>query len=446
MKKFIHCILIGLLLACPILQAAMSVAVTQQAKATGTPPVSDTLTGAGFTPKLLFSLIGNTTGTTNGNHNSAGFTLNWGAGTVSEASVGWGAEDAVATTASGKISRNDKIAGGDTQGDLTNELGDFTGFNSDGATLSWTSSAAAVLLGNLWIGGTDVTNVNVATVDLSTSTGNQSYAHGLGATPDICFFQVTERTSNGASAGASMGFGAAKSSTERWAVAVSSESGETVAGNFASKKWQRTDSCLLGLINGTGGADLQFDFVSMDGTNVTLNQIDAPASAWRMTIISIKGGYWKLGATNKTTSGAPVDQQLISGLAFVPKGAIFITTGQTSSTSIQADATLSVGFGVSSTARASVSSSIKDATISTQADKRISNSACLHILTAGTPTLLYEGDYKTNDTNGGVTVTWGTNNANADEILWCAFGDTAVSSGSAGWPILQQMMKKRGNP
>lgn len=417
----------------------MSVAVTQQAKATGTPPFTDTLTGAGFTPKLLFTLMAEKVGSANGNSTSAGFTFGFGLGSTTEGRNGWGARDNVATSETGQTQSNTKIGSLDSSTPGSRNSADFTGFNSDGATVSWTTSNDASLMNNLWLGGADITNVGAVDVAMITSTGNQTYAHGLGATPDIIFLFATNNTTSGQTLNhADFCIGAAKSATERWTAAVSGEDAETVGANLVAKKWQRADRCLLKMIDGSGTADAEFDFVSMDGTNITLNQIDAPANASRMTIISIKGGSWALGATNKSTGGAPVDQAIISGLSFTPKGAMFVTVGNPTSTSIQNDATMSIGFGVNSSAQNHISGSFKNATINTQADKRISGTKVLSILTAGTPTLLYEGSYKTND-SGGVTLTWNTNNANADEILWCAFG----SSSTATVPILTSVNSRR---
>lgn len=132
--------------------------------------------------------------------------------------------------------------------------------------------------------------ITVATtrVACNTATGNQNIttADLGGLTPKAVFFTITRCTADGTPiANAIIGLGAATSSSNRWAMAVSDRDAQANTANF---RRGMTDECVLALFVG-GGIDGEADFVQFIADGCTINWGNACASAYLLTATFFAG-------------------------------------------------------------------------------------------------------------------------------------------------------------
>ncbi len=365
-----------------------------------------------------------TSQTAEGNATQGHHAMGMATGAANEWCCGFTMINAQTTTNCDKIHRNSRSLQYGTAGNPIGSLDPNFELKTLGTgtfTITWQANAPGVAykVHYIAIGGSDVTAANVAEVTLSTLTGNSNYAHGLGATPSIVFFLCNSGTTDAtATSHAKQSFGVAISSTKRWARCLNARDGQTMSALVDAMKQQKTVACVLGLTD-TSGADMEIDFVSMDATNVTLNNVDAPVGAYKMAMLSIAGGSWDLGATAIPTAGAPVDQAIVSGLSFTPN--LFLASSfanSSATTAIIADAEVAMGAGTSSTSELASWAFENDATINTDADHSIVSTKCYRDDTANA-TVADDADFKQFDA-AGVTVTWTTLSGVAVQVCWVA--------------------------
>jgi hypothetical protein len=434
-------IILAVLLAADISFAQVSVFTSQKAKPTGAQPAADAVTGVGFLPLLVFYSTGPNGGTANGNVAHAALSFGIGVSATDRLSVGWSAQDNVATTNTGRSWRGEKnLVSHDATGAAGSAVAvaDVTSMDADGFTLSWTiNNATASLYNYMALGGAGVTAANVTFQNWdSASGGNKTFAHGLGTTPSIVFIfwgNASAGSGQGSTLLTCLGVGTANG--DQWVIGQLGIDATAVAADMDAASIGLTDKIAVRLATGPAIGNTA-SLVSMDATNVTLNQDAAWNSANDFEMIAIAGGVWKIGSTAKTTGAEPAADTIASSLGFEPKGMILMTHGKAASASPVTDAIWSVGFA-SETAENHVTASYKDATLNTQADSRLSNTRALSIITAGTPTLEAELDISL-DANG-VTGTWTDNHATASQILWIAVGQVST----AIVPIIREQNYRR---
>ncbi|NJO82887.1 MAG: hypothetical protein HC828_08740, partial [Blastochloris sp.] len=226
---------------------------------------------------------------------------------------------------------------------------DFVSMDADGFTLNWVTVNAAEV-GNprkifaLCIGGDDLTDVAVTTFELPTTTGNHAVT-GVGFEADCTLFYVHQYALATSNAAAHCSFGAAKSSSERFAMGFSEPDNATTSDN---NHVQKSDKCVA-MPWTNGGSDAMWneaDFVSHDSDGFTLDWSVANNGGGRYGIaVSMKGGQYKLGVeTQKTSTGT----KATTGVGFEPTGLLAFSVGQTSKTTIGEGAYASIAAAASS--------------------------------------------------------------------------------------------------
>ena len=119
-------------------------------------------------------------------------------------------------------------------------------------------------------------NAGSFTITSAGGTGNQTYAHGLGSTPKVARFWTTYPGDSARGTNDfSVSYGLAISSTERRAVWCGSQN--ALDPSQADSR-SRDDRCLMIYNGSTPTLICDADFVSFDGTNITLNILKAPTS------------------------------------------------------------------------------------------------------------------------------------------------------------------------
>ncbi len=259
-------------------------------------------------------------------------------------------------------------------------------------------------------------SVKSGSFQTNTGTGNQAIT-GVGFTPKIVIFFSLMRTSatTGNSGGARLGYGAAVSSTKRWAL-----------GNWENDALSPTTCDLRFLttkcftLDNNGTVNLEFDFVSQDADGFTVNITTANASGRSIYYLALGGTDLSVdvGTFNSiTTTG----DQAVTGVGFQPKAMLFFAGKNNTTAGSQQDTRSSIGAGTATAAEWAFTFFGDDAAAPTNEDKRGSTSDV--ILITSNASVLDAADLKTLDADG-FTLDWITNSGTAKIIGYIALGGT----------------------
>jgi len=375
---------------------------------------SQAVSGLGFAPKALLAWE---TG-----QQAEGFTtglrLAFGIGQSSTARFGicGHATDAVAAASEAGRSltatRILETVGGAAE--TTETRYDLTSLDADGFTLNKVTNITGTLLHYLALGGADVTNAFVGTFTGLTAAGDLAVT-GVGFQPDLVIFIQAQRITAGTSGDMTHGIGMMTPAAQ-WGLAVSQLD---TSANPAAKSSLRSDSCLIGLSVGGGNLNLRCNFVSMDSDGFTIHYTTAPTSAHTMPFLALKGGSYKVGTFQKSTGGAPVDDDVTVG--FQPKAVLLTSIHRATTTTIQADAVHALGAG-DGTRNGAIWIRSTDAADPTDANRSIINSKALRLATQPN-TVAAECDLDLASVSNGFRAHWTTNDAVAAEVAYLAVGD-----------------------
>lgn len=307
-----------------------------------------------------------------------------------------------------------------TSGTTTANIGNtLTSFDATGFTLNWDIlTTTSPLFNYLAIGGADITNVTSGSFAANTSTGNQSVT-GLGYQPDIVFLFITNQTGNGQTNGnVSYGLGVATSPSARWTTGITTQHSQSTMN---TQRYFYDNHCLVIADPTSAAIDGSADFVSMNSGGFTINWDDAPAAAYLVGYMAIKGGRWKVGTdTQKTSTGT----RSTTGVGFVPKGVIFASHCDTTTNSIAAHSRLMFGATTGVSNNVALWAGDQDAAVGLSvSDTIMSSSKALVMATEGTPTTNAEASLSTFDADG-FTLNWSTADATARVFGYVAFGET----------------------
>lgn len=175
-----------------------------------------------------------------------------------------------------------------------------------------------------------------------TSPGNQTIAHGLGATPTLVMFWGSAKA-NASTAGNfwRQSIGAATSSTARGYSAT-----VTAEGSTQEQHKQRTDKCFAYINNGSATL-CEADFVSFDGTNITINWTTVFTSGLTFQWMAISGV--DANVFNFDLSASTGSQNAAHGLGSTPKALLLIgARADTSTTTVANNSRLSYGAATAS--------------------------------------------------------------------------------------------------
>lgn len=276
-----------------------------------------------FTPKaiLLFS-----EGTTADNTLSNNYQLIKGfSDGTNHACVAVASQDGVGTSNTGRLHRNDSvfIRLNSTTPTTTVCRGSCV-FQTNNIRFTWdVQDANAYYIGLLVIGGADITNCKVNTVDIGTTgTGNTDYT-GLGFTPTSpngILFTLTgdTQTINTAVDAASITLCAAISSSKRLVYGNASEDNQAIMDTW---RYLGTSKALANLDATTGAIDYEADFVDWISDGFRLNITNAAsATTEKFSYLAINGGTWDCGTdgaratTGTKTTNVSVSSNTLRGL------------------------------------------------------------------------------------------------------------------------------------
>ena len=383
-------------------------------KSTGVAPVSQAITGVGFQPKAVIFF----------------WTRQTAEGFAAVQSTGFGFATGAANERAVAIAEDDNVNGSINSGRWKSETNmilmlsngtptltakaELTSFDADGFTIRWTTNEArADIIHYIALGGDGLTNALASTFSLTTGTGNQAVT-GVGFQPDLVLF-LSGWTGNNDTALPSSEFslGIARSSTSQGAVVMASMDNEDPATDRGSQ--QRTNAAILLLIPDRPPVqDAIAAFVSMDVGGFTVNKSDAPAASTPIFFLALKGGQHLVGAFAQPSA---TGNQTITGVGFQPRSLLFLSRNRTAGTTILVTTTLSVGAGISPTARGSVWSQANNV------DPSDANSytATNNIVTLATsPSTANARADLAGFTSDGFTLNWSAADATARQVLYWA--------------------------
>lgn len=383
---------------------------------------NQSITGVGFQPKLIIFFYNDLTSSTVTNT-----ILREGYGAATSSSARWVncGYTPSASTSQYVSFRNDACIDYVNSGLGTDGRADLVSLDADGFTINWsTTDATARLVNFIAFAGSDITNVKVGTFTTSTTTGNQGIT-GIGFQPDSIIFPSlygsTTALSNAVNTANrnSIGFGIS-SSNRGFSVSRNQNNGST---EFAGR-YQRTDK-IWALFSGTSAALVtEGDLVSMDSDGFTINWTTNSGSARINFYVAIKGGQFKIGTFNQSTS---TGNQTVTGVGFQPSGVILSSVNAASSSSLQTPKRFSFGAASSSSARAAIWNGVADGGTTSLVSQSLNQAKVLEMLTESTPTLTTSADFVSNNSDG-FTINNTTTDATAREVLYFAFGSIAAQS------------------
>lgn len=305
-------------------------------------------------------------------------------------------------------------------------------FHGDGFELNWTvvPTGAGLSMHYMAIGGNDIVDATVGTINAPTSTG--SFVHnGVGFKPDAIMFLYNRMSgsSTTANAGFGLGFAAANplsdsSCSQQGALMGVSEDARATSDTARAQRTDRVIYQLNPADTSVDDAEAEFEAFTHDG--FVLNWTDLPSDANdKFYYLAIKGGKWHVGTFSQPTTGTPPFDDSVTGVGFQPTGLLLASFNNVAATSIQDHNRISFGAAVSTTSRGNMWSGDTDNVADSIAQSWQGNAKLIRLATEGflgSNTNNAEADLKSFDSNG-FTLTWTTrNDAVAREILYLAFG------------------------
>lgn len=389
----------------------------------GSPPVSQAVTGVGFTPKAVLIWGQNITSANSyatNNYGSFGFATS----SSDRKSMTWAADDNLATTNSARRSSSalclyqftDGTGGIDGSADLTS-------MDSDGFTLSWTNLlATGQIIHYMALGGDDLTNAKTGTFSTVTSNTSNIAVTGVGFQPDCVIFLNTGNTaSNSNSNSVRAGVGVATSTSSRWSTNWADTDN---VGSPSSASYLTTSKCY-----GTALTTIQSegDLVSMDADGFTVSVTTATAGRL-FYFLCLKGGRYYVGTESQATSNTT---KVTTGVGFKPVGAFFTGINLASPSGTQNGYSVSMG-ATDGTDEGGVWHGVahlgvvgnSDTNQYTTDTKSISHNTLPQTNNSSADILSFDAD--------GYTLTWNTNDAVARTFGYLVFGSTTYSRTASG--------------
>jgi hypothetical protein len=413
---------------------AGSFAKANNSAATAGVPITQAVTGVGFTPKALILWSSGATATGVAGASIAN-QMSFISGTAASATgaVAGAATNGVNPSAAGR--RLDQLAfllcsnvGGATS------KASLSSFDSDGFTLSFTKDVSTLYeINYLAIGGTDLTNAQVVNWTMPTSNTNKAVT-GVGFKPDLVLHisgGALATSLNNPFTQLNTMFGAMDKNGNQFFNAASADDN---ANPPNTEVYQDTTAALAEANSGFGGVNIA-SFVSMDSDGFTVNFTVDGLSAGEMFSLCLKGPSMTVGNFTKstTTSGFPFTQA-ITGLPTAPLGVFFASNMQTTNAGAT-NTGYRTGYGASSgTAGVFAGNTAKKVAGAgnPSVTQNLWESAHLVDKPNDTTTLLSKFDLSSLD-SGGFTLNYpaSPNDAVATQVNYISFGNPTIGVSDA---------------
>ncbi len=381
---------------------------------------TQSITGVGFQPKVVIFFWTRQTAEGFAVHQQTG--IGFANSSVGERGVAFACDDNSAASNCGRYRNATTMINMLSIGTPTvSATAGLTSFDSDGFTINWvTNEARADIIHYIALGGDDVANTAVGTFSLTATTGNQAVT-GVGFQPDFVMFLWTFTEADAtATIHGHIGIGFADSSTNQGSILIKARDGR--AANDGYDRWQRTNRVILSEVAGTAAPtiDSETSFVSMDSGGFTVNKINAPAVAFNVFYLALKGGKYAIGNFSQATVAG---NQQVANVGFQPVGLFLTSFGEAASTGILSGTNISIGAAHNTTGRGGIWSATRDAIDPSDANMYTNTTEIIRFATGPTPTTSASADF-VGFGGDGFTLNWITTDAIARQILYIAFTES----------------------
>lgn len=308
----------------------------------------------------------------------------------------------------------------------------LTSFNSDGFTWVWNlDSDEDWYISYIAIGGADITNAKVGHFTAPASSGINTVT-GVGFRSDLTFLIGTNHVADNTAVTdrGSFCFGVFNAAGQQGVAAMTQEDN---ANPTNDARYQRTDKCLA-MFSTTDPDTITHEasFSSVSETGFSLNYNKASGSGKRVFYVAIKGLTSKIGAINSPTSGSLPVTQTVSGLGLttLSRGLILFSDGVPASTIIDKNAARhSIGAANSTTNRWASWTASEDNTSPTVTSSRTDNNAIMRISTENSPasssTTQALADFNSFPSAGSFSIKWSKINTGASyQIIYVLIADS----------------------
>lgn len=315
---------------------------------------------------------------------------------------------------------------GSVVADVSAEFVSFgTGGDAGKFTINITNApdGGAYLVYYEFIGGTDITDVDLLEYAASTTLGNRDDT-GASFTPDAAFSIAALQTVKAATVSGRVTIGLSLSSSKRWTIVSESRDGQTMTGRM--HHYQSDTRCLAWLLSAAVNA--LADHVAFISGGRTLNWVDAASGAYIYFTLYVKGGQWDCGTFSSPTSGGTPQDQVVSTAVPVHGAAFFGVGADTAmNTAANKNGILQGGGYNPGTVQEAVVASRGQDVIPTDTNTVNASTKCVAVLN---PTVVEEADYKEQAADS-FTVTWSTLDAAAIKYFWYGVGPNAGAAAFA---------------
>lgn len=400
--------------------AALNVATGQFAATTSG---ATTTVSTSFQGKAL--ILFGTAQTANGSDttSNAMFSIGFSDGT-NHCCMAWCSDDNVDPTNAGRTFRTDSAHEILTAGTPTS-VRRVTGvaFNSGDFTLTWDGTpAAAYRVGYVLVGGTDITNVQVGSTAMSTSTGTQTIST-VGFQGSFAMFLASMMTAAGTATRANGGIGFATGSSNEFSCSWGIDDGASMTTTIDSVGYVNQAASLSGITLGAETVEFLADFTGFTSNGFTLNISNAPASAWLFAHLVIAGGQW----TANSRASETVTTQTQTGVAFQPTLGFWVNTDQTADNTVAANCAIGVGTATSTSTEVAAGASQADLILNT-AVKMFNDGTKASAKPAGGGSAPTYADF-TSFNSDGWTLTWPASTAVPIEGWFACAADAVTNIG-----------------
>jgi hypothetical protein len=393
------------------------------------PAVAGTITVTpGFQIKALIVFGNNQTaeGIAAGQVGSYGLASGTAAG--KQRALGWNSDDNVATTDTARM-WTDAIIGVPDLAGGTLIRGVLSAIGATTFDINFTTTVSGAIFHYIALGGADLTDADLILYTTPTATGNFDIT-GTTFTPDVVLFlQSIEVALGSGNVSIVVGWGAAESSSKRWAHTHQASHGQTMTAQMNFLRSQYTTQCVR-LVESDTAITLSADFVQFlsNGGRVNFTAVDTVGLLG--AALFLRGGQYEVGAVSAPTGAPPLNNDVNVG--FPPVGLFLSSYGQIGDNvaARYVDSGQHLGGG-DGTDEGTQGSTGKDATLNTQTDRSTVTTKAIRTLTAANPATV-DGEADHFFPAGGAPansfrLTWTDTPAVAAEICYVAFGDAAAA-------------------
>lgn len=296
---------------------------------------SQAVTGVGFQPKALIIWTTTASGLTTIASQFIGATDGSNQGSLHVRS-----EHGLAASSGALVHSNSSVfQPSNSAGVPSGRAGSISSFDSDGFTISWSTSGATFPINYIAIGGDELTNAHVSARSAPSSTGNQAY-DSTGFQPDalIAFGGSHPFATSGRAIDPVSWFLGWTDGTNEGVIGSANDDESDPMDTF---RICRSDRFISTLNGATGAVHNQASLVSLDSDGFTLNW-DVANTQDVFFVLALKGGKYKAGVETAPDSSAT---KATTGLGFEPSGVLLQSAGVTPSSSLVDHVSRCMGAG-----------------------------------------------------------------------------------------------------